>query len=85
MVDKTNVSHLFVKAMAFTAKGRPKTEGFIILQDNSGWFYVNKLVQKEGLKTPFSSIQEIEMFLNEELTLLHEVDLTLKPKENNNG
>lgn len=44
----------------------------VVLQDEVGWLYLKKLVQVEGLLTPFRSIEEIEIYLDEDLAFLDE-------------
>ncbi|GMQ95209.1 MAG: hypothetical protein BMS9Abin13_322 [Patescibacteria group bacterium] len=63
--------------MVFVCDDIPKNKGLVVYQDSVGFFYLKKLVQKEGLATPFSSIEEIELYLGiKKLTLLKGVDLT---------
>ena len=85
MTNTVKPAELFTKAMFFTSDKRPPTQGFVVFQDRSGWFYLKKLVEREGLKTPFTSIEEIEMFLGEKLTLAQELKFPDKPKENDDG
>jgi len=56
-------SAVFTRIYWFRSPSLPEGKGFIVLQDKAGFFYLRKLVEREGLATPFSSIQELEMAL----------------------
>lgn len=65
-------SGVFTKAYWFRSPSLPVGKGFIVLQDKTGFLYLRKLVEREGLATPFSSIQELEMALEMRLELVRE-------------
>lgn len=66
------LSDRFTKIYWFRSPGLPEGKGFIVYQDKAGFFYLRKLVEREGLATPFSSIQELEMALEMRLELVRE-------------
>lgn len=70
--------HLFQKVFRYTFDGIPKNKCLIVLQDHAGWLYLKRRVEKEGLKTPFMSIMEIEMLLNVKLELIEESEIPQK-------
>jgi len=72
-LKKKNKSSPFVKAFMYASESMPPEKCLYVLQDNSGWLYINQLVKREGLKTPFSSIEEIEIYLKLKLKLLKEL------------
>lgn len=78
MSDKTkgaprwDFSEVFTKIYWFRAPGLPEGKGFIVLQDKAGFFHLKRLVEREGLATPFSSIQELELALEMKLELVRE-------------
>lgn len=67
-----NLSDRFTKIYWFRSPGLPEGKGFIVYQDKAGFFYLRKLVEREGMATPFSSIQELEMALEMRLELVRE-------------
>lgn len=67
-----NFSAVFTRIYWFRSPSLPEGKGFIVLQDKAGFFYLRKLVEREGLATPFSSIQELEMALEMRLELVRE-------------
>lgn len=71
---RTGLKHsgIFTKAYWFRSPSLPEGKGFIVLQDKAGFLYLRKLVEREGLATPFSSIQELEMSLEMRLELVRE-------------
>lgn len=66
------LSDRFIKIYWFRSSGLPEGKGFIVYQDKAGFFYLRKLVEREGLATSFSSIQELEMALEMRLELVRE-------------
>ncbi len=69
---RRDYSGVFTRIYWFRSPGRPEGKGFIVFQDKAGFFYLRKLVEREGLATPFSSIQELEMALEMRLELVRE-------------
>jgi len=65
-------SGVFNRIYWFRSPSLPEGNGFIVFQDKAGFFYLRKLVEREGLATPFSSIQELEMALEMRLELVRE-------------
>lgn len=65
-------SGIFTRIYWFRSPSLPEGKGFIVLQDKVGFLYLRKLVEREGLATPFSSIQELEMALEMRLELVRE-------------
>lgn len=65
-------SGIFTKIYWFRSPSLPEGKGFIVFQDKAGFLYLRKLVEREGLATPFSSVQEIEMALEMRLELVRE-------------
>jgi len=65
-------SGVFTKVYWFRSPSLPEGKGFIVFQDRAGFLYLRKLVEREGLATPFSSVQEIEMALEMRLELVRE-------------
>lgn len=63
---------IFTKVYWFRSPSLPEGKGFIVLQDKAGFLYLRKLVEREGLATPFSSIQELELALEMQLELVRE-------------
>lgn len=49
---------------ACAEKDAPKDKVIHIFEDADGWFWIKKYVEVEGFTTPFSSIEEIEVFLD---------------------
>ncbi|MBE7423130.1 MAG: hypothetical protein HS110_12000 [Zoogloeaceae bacterium] len=70
--SERKLSDRFIKICWFRSPGLPEGKGFIVYQDKAGFFYLRKLVEREGLATPFSSIQELEMALEMQLELVRE-------------
>jgi hypothetical protein len=50
------------KSLKRMPQGRPQAR-LCVLRDNAGWYYIRKLIELEGAITPFSSIEEIELFM----------------------
>lgn len=69
---RRDYSGVFTRIYWFRSPGLPEGKGFIVFQDKAGFFYLRKLVEREGLGTPFSSIQELEMALEMRLELVRE-------------
>lgn len=69
---RRDYSGVFTRIYWFRSPGLPEGKGFIVFQDKAGFFYLRKLVEREGLATPFSSIQELEMALEMRLELVRE-------------
>lgn len=65
-------SGIFTKIYWFRSPSLPEGKGFIVFQDRAGFLHLRKLVEREGLATPFSSIQELEMALEMRLELVRE-------------
>lgn len=65
-------SAVFTRIYWFRSPSLPEGRGFIVFEDKAGFFYLRKLVEREGLATPFSSIQELEMALEMRLELVRE-------------
>lgn len=65
----------FVKALYFTSPSVPPGKAILVLQDQEGWLYLSALLKEEGTATPFSSVAELEVALEEKLTLLREVEI----------
>lgn len=65
-------SGVFTKIYWFRSPSLPEGKGFIVFQDKAGFLYLRKLVEREGLATPFSSVQEIEMAIEMRLELVRE-------------
>lgn len=56
--------------------------GIIVMQDDVGWYYISALWQREeGPKTPFTSIEEIELYLGYQLILVKEEPTDFDPFE----
>lgn len=51
------------RSFSCTTKDGPPGKVIYIMEDTDGWFWIKKYVEEEGFKTPFSSIDEIEVFL----------------------
>lgn len=64
-----------IKTFWFTTGDTPDNQGIKVLQEESGFYYLNALVQDEGYQTPFASIEEIGVYLEKEITLIKEDDL----------
>lgn len=47
----------------------------VVVQDEDGWYYIKNLILYEKAFTPFPSIQDIEIYMGEELTLLSEAQI----------
>lgn len=69
---RRDFSGIFSRIYWLRAPSLPAGKGFIAYQDRAGFFYLRKLVEREGLATPFSSIQELEMALGMRLELVRE-------------
>ena len=69
---RRNFSGVFTRIYWYRSPGLPEGKGFIVFQDKAGFLYLRKLVEREGLATPFSSIQELEMALDMRLELVRE-------------
>ena len=54
----------------FADKENPEGKGIAVLEDDVGWLYLQALTKIEGLATPFSTIQEIEVYLDGKLELI---------------
>lgn len=65
----------FTKILYFTSQSTPPNKAFMVLQDSDGWLYLKQLLEEEGISTPFSSVQELEVVLGEKLTLLKEINI----------
>ena len=65
-------SGIFTRIYWFRSPSLPEGKGFIVFQDRAGFLYLRKLVEREGLATPFSSVQELEMALEMRLELVRE-------------
>jgi len=64
----------FVKAMYFSTPSTPPGKAILVMQDDQGWLYLKWLLDQEGIATPFSSVKEIEIAIDEKLTLIREID-----------
>lgn len=60
------------KIIICSAPDAPEDKCIYVFQDSSGFFYLRKLVQQEGLETPFSSIAEIGVYVDMPLTITNE-------------
>ena len=69
---RRDYSGVFTRIYWFRSPNLTEGKGFIVFQDKAGFFYLRKLVEREGLATPFSSIQELEMALEMRLELVRE-------------
>ena len=61
------------KIYACTEKDSAKGKAAYIYEDVDGWFWIKKYVEDEGFKTPFNSIEEIEVFLDIKFEVRKEV------------
>ena len=50
------------------------TRRLIVLEDDVGWYYIKRLVEFEGFRTPFASIEEIELVVETKLELIKVID-----------
>ena len=64
----------FTKILAFTNSNAPDDYVIYVFKDDDGWFWLKRLVEEEGFSTPFSSVAEIEIYLDMPLTLFEETD-----------
>ena len=61
-----------IKDLWFRTSDAPDNQGIKVLQEESGFYYLNTLVQQEGFHTPFASIEEIALYLDKKITLIKE-------------
>jgi len=50
-----------------TATRRRGSRQLQVLEDDVGWLYIKRLVEQEGLAMPFSSIEELQSYVQEQL------------------
>lgn len=65
----------FIKAHVFRSDLMPPGKALVVYEDDDGWFYLKALVKLEGPATPFSSIAEIEAYVDRKLKLDFSVEL----------
>ena len=77
MTVDTKEPAIFTKVLIYTTvdEEAPEGHGIYIFQDSDGWYYLKKLVDQEGLRTPFTSIEEIEVAAEKKLKLVREITL----------
>jgi|GEM_PF-2812972 len=74
MAENKSVYSNFVEFRIYSSEEMPNGKVLQVFKDAEGFFYLAPLVRKEGLKTPFSSIEEIGLFVGvENLTLLDKI------------
>lgn len=78
---RRDFSGVFTRIYWYRSPDLPEGKGFIVIQDKAGFLYLRKLVEREGLATPFSSIQELEMALEMRLELVREKAYPAKQDE----
>jgi len=62
-----------IRYLIFTAEAAPEGQVIYVFQDSDGWYWLKKLIEHEGFQTPFTSIQEVELYLSMSLNLVKEV------------
>ncbi len=73
MSEKESVYSNFVELLVFTSDEIPANKVLRVFKDANGFLYLASLVKREGLKTPFSSIEEIELFIGIKLNFLNKI------------
>ena len=64
-----------VKISVFRSPNRSPGKGVVVFEDSVGWLYLKALVEMEGYATPFSSMDEVEVYVGEPLTLYYWLEL----------
>jgi hypothetical protein len=69
------------KVLTFVTDDNPG-KCMIVLRSHDGWYWIKNLVLAEGFQTPFSSIEEIGVYLNVKnpLVLHSEMDMPTIPQ-----
>ncbi len=65
----------FAKALYFSSPSTPAGKAILVLEDRDGWLYLKHLLDREGPATPFASVQELEVALEEKLTLVRTITI----------
>jgi len=60
---------------AYQPTGGDESRQLLVLEDDVGWLYIKRLVEQEGLATPFASMADIQLHVNEQLTRVWSADL----------
>ena len=61
------------KILLLESDNTPKGKAIVVFQVDANFYYLKSLVKVEGYRTPFSSIDEIGVYLDMKLTILREV------------
>jgi hypothetical protein len=80
-----NATWPFVKALFFSTPTTPAGKAIVVVQDDVGWYYLFDRVLEEGMATPISSIGEVEIHVDEKLTLVREMPFSRKKNHENDS
>jgi len=66
---------VFKHIHAYQPNGGEGSRQLLVLEDDVGWLYIKRLVEQEGLATPFSSIEELQLCVQDQLVKQWSADL----------
>ena len=81
MTENQNIYSNFVELLMFSSDDMPRNKVLRVFKDGEGFLYLAALVRKEGPKTSFSSIEEIELFIGIKLKFLNKLNNPFRAKK----